>query len=50
MRETGGDRYEIFAGLENGKVVAWAVDLRDLLIGRALSESNRIFGSGHSGV
>eukprot|EP00966_Prymnesium_polylepis_P311953 7208163-Prymnesium_polylepis.1 len=48
LHDAGGDRYEIYAGLENGRVVAWAVDLRDHLAGgpAGAAEPSRIFGSG----
>ena len=33
MHPVGNERYEILAGLEKGKVVAWVFDLRDQLVG-----------------
>ena len=32
MHPVGKERYEVLAGLENGKAVAWVFDLRDQLL------------------
>ena len=40
MREAGGERYEIVAGLENGRVVVWVVDLREQLVTKGDDESS----------